>query len=227
MRLIALLALLLLAACEVTTVSAPSRSAITPQAAVALQRFEDVAVRVVPVAEQECRVRRKGANCNFRILVDTDPRLGSNALQTLDQLGRPLIVVTLELLTDIRNDDELAFVIGHEAAHHIEGHIDEAEQRAVEGAVIGSAIAATLGLDATETEEFQRQGAFVGARRYSKRFELEADALGTIITFRSGYDPLKGAEFFNRIPDPGNRFLGTHPPNAERIATVRRVAASL
>lgn len=41
------------------------------------------------------------------------------------------------------------------------------------------------------------------------------------------YDPLRGAEFFTRIPDPGNRFLGTHPPNAARLETVRRTAAAL
>jgi predicted Zn-dependent protease len=67
----------------------------------------------------------------------------------------------------------------------------------------------------------------VGARTYSKDFELEADALGTVISMRAGFDPIRGAAFFTRIPDPGNRFLGTHPPNAQRIETVRRVAAGL
>ena len=67
----------------------------------------------------------------------------------------------------------------------------------------------------------------VGARSYSKNFELEADALGTIITARAGYDPLRGAEFFARIPDPGDKFLGTHPPNASGLDTVRRTAAGL
>jgi predicted Zn-dependent protease len=67
----------------------------------------------------------------------------------------------------------------------------------------------------------------VGARSYSKNFELEADALGTVITHNAGYNPVRGAEFFSQLPDPGNRFLGTHPPNAQRIETVRRVAAGL
>ena len=67
----------------------------------------------------------------------------------------------------------------------------------------------------------------MGARSYSKEFELEADALGTVITKKAGFNPLVGAEFFTRIPDPGNRFLGTHPPNAQRIETVRRVNAKL
>ncbi|MDP5361691.1 MAG: M48 family metalloprotease, partial [Paracoccaceae bacterium] len=73
----------------------------------------------------------------------------------------------------------------------------------------------------------QRLGASVGARTYSKEFELEADALGSRIAAAAGFDPLRGAEFFFRIPDPGDRFLGTHPPNAERLRTVRQVAASL
>jgi predicted Zn-dependent protease len=70
-------------------------------------------------------------------------------------------------------------------------------------------------------------GALLGARRFSKEFELEADALGTLIAARAGYDPVRGARFFERLPDPGNRFLGTHPPNAARLETVRRVAATL
>ena len=70
-------------------------------------------------------------------------------------------------------------------------------------------------------------GAGVGARRYSKDFELEADAIGTVIAHESGYDPVLGAEYFMRIADPGDSFLGTHPRNAQRIETVRRVAAGL
>jgi predicted Zn-dependent protease len=56
---------------------------------------------------------------------------------------------------------------------------------------------------------------------------LEADALGTVITKRAGYDPVRGAAFFTQIADPGDRFLGTHPPNAKRIDTVKRVNDSL
>jgi predicted Zn-dependent protease len=72
-------------------------------------------------------------------------------------------------------------------------------------------------------------GAEVGARAYSKEFELEADALGTLIAFRAGFDPANGARYFERRPDPGNRFLGTHPPNAARAgivaATLARIGA--
>ena len=67
----------------------------------------------------------------------------------------------------------------------------------------------------------------MGARRYGRQFELEADALGTVIAYRAGYDPVRGAAFFTRLPDPGDQFLGSHPPNADRIALVREVVAGL
>ncbi|MEL7094470.1 MAG: M48 family metalloprotease, partial [Pseudomonadota bacterium] len=70
-------------------------------------------------------------------------------------------------------------------------------------------------------------GATVGARTYSKDFELEADATGTVIAKQAGYNPVRGAEYFNRIPDPGDVFLGTHPPNAQRVAIVKKTAAGL
>ena len=59
------------------------------------------------------------------------------------------------------------------------------------------------------------------------QFELEADELGTVIAVRAGYNPLIGAGFFTKIPDPGDKFLGTHPPNGDRLAVVRRTAAQL
>ena len=228
MRFLAFIALFLVAACEIATSSAPPvTTAAHSQVSRAVQLFDGVVKRVTPVAFQECRARRPNTNCNFRIVVDDRTNVPAIAFQTIDEQGRPLIVFTLPLLLQARNADELAFVLGHETAHHIEGHIAQSNRRAAEGAVIGTIIAASLGLGSAEAETLQQQGAFIGSRRFSKSFELEADALGTVITHRAGYDPVRGAAFFGRIPDPGNKFLGTHPPNADRIATVRRVAASL
>lgn len=190
--------------------------------------FVSVVNRLEPVAERECRARTSGVDCDFRILVDDRPNVPANAFQTLDENQRPVIVFTLALLEEANNADEIAFVLGHEAAHHIEGHIARQKENAAAGATIFAGLATTLtGGDASAVEAAQRIGAQVGARTYSKDFELEADELGTVITARAGYDPVKGAQFFNRIPDPGDRFLGTHPPNAQRIETVRRTAAGL
>ncbi|WP_413853023.1 M48 family metalloprotease, partial [Albidovulum sp.] len=150
-----------------------------------------------------------------------------NAYQTLDSAGRPIIAFTLPLIAEARNADELAFVMGHEAAHHIASHIPRQQQEATTGALILGVLTAATGGDETAIRTAQNLGGTIGARRYAKDYELEADALGTILAWDAGYDPERGAAFFARIPDPGNRFLGTHPPNAARIDTVRRTLASL
>ena len=223
-----------LSACDVAPVpSSPSAPAPTSSAgpsqsaSQAARSFVRVVQTVEPVAERECRARTQGLNCDFNIVVDDRPGQPANAFQTLDSRGRPIVAFTLALIADARNEDELAFVMGHEAAHHIAGHIARQQQNAVAGAVIFSGLATLAGGGADAVRAAQRVGAEVGARSYSKEFELEADALGTVITARAGYNPLRGAEFFTRIPDPGDKFLGTHPPNADRIDVVRRTVSGL
>jgi predicted Zn-dependent protease len=193
----------------------------------AAANFVSVVRRVEPTAEQICRQSAPRLNCDFLIVVDDRPGVPPNAFQTVDGRGRPVIGFTLALIADARNQDELAFVLGHEAAHHIAGHIPLTEQSAAQGALLGGLLATLSGFDAQGVETVSRIGASVGARRYSRDFELEADALGTVIAARAGYDPVRGAEFFARVPDPGDQFLGSHPPNAERVALVRRTAAGL
>jgi len=234
MRVLALFALLALAGCMTSVPpQAPPEASAAPtvvgrlSAQKAARQFVTVMETVEPVAERECRNRTEGMNCDFQIVVDDRAGLPANAYQTLDQSGRPVIAFTLALIGDVRNADELAFVMGHETAHHIAGHIRRQREAAAAGAVIFAGLAVLTGADATSVQSSQELGAAVGARSYSKEFELEADALGTVITKKAGYDPLRGAEFFTRIPDPGNRFLGTHPPNAQRIETVRRVASQM
>lgn len=226
-------ALALVAACETVPVNqagAPSVLAgptTINSSSQAARAFAQVTARVEPIAERECRSRTSGVNCDFRIVIDDRAGQQSNAYQFLDKNNRPVIAFTLKLIDEARNADELAFVMGHEAAHHIGGHIARQQKNAIAGAVIFAGLATLTGASAAGVDEATKLGAQVGARSYSKDFELEADALGTVITHRAGFSPLKGAAFFTRIPDPGDRFLGTHPPNASRIQTVRNTVAGL
>jgi Zn-dependent protease with chaperone function len=188
---------------------------------------DTVVGRIAPVAEQECRRRRQDARCELRIFVDTNPEAPPNAFQTLDRRDRPVIVVSLPLILQTENADELAFILGHEAGHHIAGHIPRTRVNAEIGAQVLAGLAEADGRGAGDVERARELGAMLGARRFAKEFELEADVIGTVIAARAGYDPVRGARFFARIPDPGDRFLGTHPPNAERQEAVRRTAARL
>jgi Zn-dependent protease with chaperone function len=183
--------------------------------------FLQVIADVEPVAEALCRERRTVRNCDIRIVVDDRPGQPPNAFQTLDRQGRPIVGFTLALIADARNADELAFVLGHEAAHHIAGHIPKRQDQALSGALLAGVLAQASGLTPEEVRAAQNAGAELAARSFSKEFELEADALGTEIALRAGYDPLRGTAFFDRLPDPGDKFLGSHPPNGQRKALVR------
>lgn len=230
MRWLLLSVMMVMAGC-VSTAPSPGQNAVAraPQSPVAsdLERFRVVVNRVEPVAERICRTRSRSANCDFRIVVDDREGLQPNAYQTLDKNGRPILAFTRSLLADVQNADQLAFVMSHEAAHHIAGHIPRQQQNAMAGAILMGGLASLSGANSTAIEAAVNMGAGVGARRYSKDFELEADAIGTVIAHDAGFNPVQGAEYFTRIADPGDQFLGTHPANAQRIQTVRRVAAGL
>lgn len=229
-QLATLLFVAFLAGCGATTNSKPILSFLPrlfEDPSIAPDSFEQVVKSVEPIAEQVCREQTERIPCNFKILIDERFDLQANAYQSLDASGRPIIVFTQALIDDARNADELAFVLGHEAAHHIAGHIARQQRSAVYEAVVSGIVEILRGSDREAVDLARRTGAQVGARTYSKDFELEADALGTVIAARAGYNPLRGAQFFARIPDPGDKFLGTHPPNSQRLETVRRTAAGL
>lgn len=227
--LLSVLSLGLLAACDVQTTSpAPATvSAPAPQVSRSgrpqtVADFSAVVARVEPAAERSCRQMRPDLNCDFRIMIDPDSSLPPNAYQTLDRSGRPVIGFTRALLGEMVNRDELAFALSHEAAHHIAGHIPQTVRSAQTGALLGAVLGSLAGLDQSGVEVAQNLGGTIGARRYSKGFELEADSLGARIAQSAGYDPLRGVLYFQDAADPGDRFLGTHPPNADRIRTVRQ-----
>lgn len=220
--------LALLAACasapvrlERETVPAPTypaTAAPTPRldARTAAQNFVAVVDQMEPVVEAECRRRQPADRCDFLIAVDDRPGQPANAYQTVDANGRPVLAFTLALIADARNRDEIAFVLGHEGAHHISGHLPRTQAQAATGAMILGTLATIGGANEAAVRNAQEIGATMGARSYSKAYELEADRLGTVLTWRAGFDPARGAAFFSRLPDPGDQFLGTHPPTADR-----------
>ncbi|WP_050528114.1 M48 family metallopeptidase [Pseudorhodobacter aquimaris] len=235
MRLIgAIVGLALLAGCVVPSegVSPPVQTAAqatvqTEPSALAKRNFVVALNAMEPVVERYCHALTQRQNCDFQIAIDDRPNQSPNAFQTLDRQGRPVLAFNLALIANAENVDELAFVMGHEAAHHIMGHIPQQQQSASQGAMLAGLLIAVGGGDEAAILRAQEFGASVGARRFSKGFELEADALGAEMTEKAGFDALRGAAYFDRLPDPGDQFLGSHPPNAARRATVQKVVNSL
>jgi Zn-dependent protease with chaperone function len=235
------LAALLLAGCVMPnpygalpqpTIPQPTASLPAPQSGPLAPRdaatnFLTVVKRVEPVAEAYCRAQATTQNCDLQIVIDDRPGQSANAFQTLDNAGRPIIAFNLALIADARTPDEIAFILGHEAGHHIAGHIPRQKQSAQTGAILAAILANATGAGQAQSEQLQQLGAGLAAQRYSKDYELQADAIGTEIAFDAGYDPILGAAFFDRLPDPGDEFLGSHPGNAQRKAVVAQTMARL
>ncbi|MDE4276025.1 M48 family metalloprotease [Phaeobacter gallaeciensis] len=232
LKTVSLCALSVLSACGVPGAPPPGDGAVAPATsgaqvsglspAEARATFATVASRVEPVAERTCRTQTSGMNCDYLIRIDPDAKAPPNAYQSLSQSGRPVITFTRSMLGQIANADELAFVMSHEAAHHIRAHLARQQQNAVAGSVLLAGLATLAGGSAADISNAQDLGAIVGARGYSKEFELEADQLGTIITHQAGYRPSVGVQFFYRLPDPGDKFLGSHPANPDRVRVVQQ-----
>ncbi|MFC3228694.1 M48 family metalloprotease [Marinibaculum pumilum] len=207
-----------------------------------------VAKRVEPVAEAFCRAETDpGTNCDFALVIDRNPKASANAHQSYVG-GQPRLTTTLAFLDKVKSPDELAFVLSHEAGHHIAGHLDKKKTQTalagVGGALLGALVvmaAASSGrqVNRQTMEQLVGGGAAIGAAggaiAYSQTYELEADTLGAYIAERAGYDPDAGSRIFARLgveegkkPPPGTAsFWSTHPSSPERIATVDAVMAKI
>lgn len=216
----------------------------------AVEWFRSASLRIEPVAEKLCRAELKTASslyCDFKISLLTGERLAPNAYQTRADNDQPLIFVTTSFLDDIRNEDEIAFVLGHEAGHHIAEHINKKRDQQVAGAIAMGVLAAVIvgaanaygGYQTPYQQAQDRQlvlnaatvGGVLGGQSYSQTYELEADMIGALIADQAGYDPEKGARVFARLGQPHREgqvpvldgqaaFWSTHPKSPERIAMV-------
>lgn len=194
-----------------------SRSAAAP----ATKDFRTVVSYVEPMAERFCRQASTQANCDFLIRFDTRPGIPANAFQTVDGSGRPVLIMTKALFDEMLNADEVAFVVAHEAAHHIRNHLVRQRANTELAAITAGLAAAALGGTSEAITAAQRVGATTGRLSYSKAHEIEADTLGARIAYYAGYDPLKGIAYFERAQGPSGGFMSTHPANADRIKAVR------
>jgi predicted Zn-dependent protease len=243
LRSVLMSACLLLAACttyEVPVAETGQTGTVRPVASGGASRgrvdFSRVAARIEPVAEAFCREEAPDAAagyCDFRIVFEADPDTPPNAFQTNGQDGRPVVVVTASLLGEMQSDDEIAFVLSHEAAHHIAQHIPKQQASQALGAAVAGGLAAAIGGDYASGQAIQDAvdfGAFVGGRAYSQRYELEADWLGAFITARAGYDPERGADIFGRPTlqsGGGPVLLSTHPASPQRLDLVSAAAREI
>jgi len=142
-------------------------------------------------------------------------------------VGGQYVYVTSGLLNFTNGDkDQLAGILGHEISHDFAGHQDRKGAVEVWKDLAVSLVSAggskkTVGTAAGLTAD-------LFTLKYSRAYEREADVLGTVYTYRAGFDPNGLNRFFENMSKQGGvppalSFLSTHPSDPSRIQNISLV----
>lgn len=141
------------------------------------------------------------------------------------------IGVTTGLLSLVRNDDQLAAVLGHEVGHVVARHAAERYSSTAATSLVLSGVQSAAGDYAQAAGALGGLGAQLGVLLpFSRRHELEADRLGVDYMQRAGFRPseaialwrLMGGQRQGSTPE----FASTHPSDASRIAALEQYIES-
>jgi hypothetical protein len=119
------------------------------------------------------------------------------------------VVITTKLLEFVPSDDELAFVIGHEAAHNLLDHKTLLDEQKVPTGILKS---------------FGKNASRIRAT------EEEADRFGARLAWTAGFDPAAALSFWQRYyakHDPPFQIFRTHPSLKARTRLMRETIAAL
>lgn len=133
------------------------------------------------------------------------------------------ITLNTALLHDLKlNDDELAFVIGHEMAHAIRRH---GRDQARKNLLLGFGTALTSWLFGRRIADCTWLLGHLACLRMSRADEKEADLVGMRIAAGAGFDPRAAMTFLQRAAAVGTRtpldWLSTHPLKQDRLRHIR------
>jgi hypothetical protein len=192
-------------------------------------------LRLHRLAEQRVRDMRERVERVGRRLLEKMPdpprvqfviAAGSREINAGATFGQ--VIVTSGLLDFVRNDDELAAVLGHELAHISEGHVT----KGLIGSLAVNVLAIVVESQAPGLGNTAGGLGQLALNRYTQSQEREADRVGIEFMYRAGYDPRAAADVQERlaieVPQTMTAgFFDTHPSSVERMVNARRQAEQL
>ena len=172
---------------------------------------------VLPICKVEACVANKLRVFSFESVAGSEP--------TAFALPGGFIFVTTSLVELCRRDEnEVAFILGHEMAHVIRGH-------AMNRIVSDSAIAAASRVAPVRgalSGWLRKVGVQVLESTYSQELESEADQLGVRLMAAAGYDPGASVWLFRLLAELKSApeecdfgsYFSSHPPFEVRIENI-------
>ena len=121
------------------------------------------------------------------------------------------------------SDDEVATIMGHEAAHALREHARERMGKSAATQVGAGVLSALLGLGQVGNTVLN-MGSQLLTLEFSREDESEADIVGMELAARAGYDPRAGVSLWNKMMQASKgappQFLSTHPSGPNRIRDI-------
>jgi predicted Zn-dependent protease len=153
--------------------------------------------------------------------------------------GGPMFV-NLGTITASANEAELAGVMGHEMAHVYMQHSAKQAGKAQTTSMLAGIAGAVLGgtgvgnMAGGMVGQLGQMGIQMGAQglmmKYSRGDEAQADAVGTMILYKAGYNPQSMADFFKTLGSQGGsappEFFSDHPNPGNRQRDIQKQIAN-
>ncbi|TXC67152.1 M48 family metallopeptidase [Piscinibacter aquaticus] len=195
---------------------AASKKALAPDNHPQLIRLRAIAQRIIPhTYEWNERARNWKWEVNL---------IGSKEINAFCMPGGKIafyygILQQLQL-----NDDEVAMIMGHEAAHALREHARERMGKTAATRIGAGVVSALLGLGSTG-DSLLNMGGQLLTLKFSREDESEADLIGIELAARAGYDPAAGVTLWQKMAEASKgappQFISTHPSGPTRIKDIQ------
>lgn len=191
---------------------ASGKRALAPDSHPQVQRLRYIAKRMIPhTYEWNERARQWKWEVSL---------IGSKQLNAFCMPGGK-IAFYFGILDQLKlSDDEVAMIMGHEAAHALREHAREQMGKSAATRLGAGLVSSLLGLG-NLGDAALGMGAKLLTLRFGREDESEADLIGIELAARSGYDPRAGITLWQKMAQANKgappEFISTHPSGPTRI----------
>ncbi|MCW5634006.1 MAG: M48 family metallopeptidase [Rubrivivax sp.] len=197
---------------------AQGKNVLAPPGDPQLERLRYIARRIIPFTAA-CNARAREWRWEVNLL-------RSDSLNAFCMPGGKIAFFSGILSRLKLGDDEVAVIMGHEAAHALLEHARERLTKSTGTSLLLRFGAALLGLG--NLGDLAAQGlSQLASLKFSRDDEAEADALGLLLAARAGYDPAAGVSLWRKMGQASGgktppAWLSTHPAGPQRIKEIEQ-----
>src|SRR3954469_15006906 len=187
------------------------------------RKIQEISDRLIA---QAIKFRPDSASWRWEVQVITDPK----TVNAFCMAGGKMAIYTGMWEQLKATDDELAQVMGHEISPALLDHTRELMSIARSTSLGVSLLGAAAGVGSLGGQAMDMAAQVAVTLPNSREGESEADAVGTQLAARAGYDPKAAVTLWDKMAKLGKgpaEFLSTHPSPENRSAKLKELGAKL